>query len=141
MKKIHFNNIDIVSLLSADSDMPSQDMQNLLPAAYQTAIISAIGSIATHCDVKQIWVNTYLPGIGNELHNHTDREEISDHIAIFILESGNETEMFLCEDTPGVIQQHIATIGDCFIINNLEMHGLKECTNKLVAMAFVLKTS
>jgi hypothetical protein len=140
MNKIHFDNITNLDGLLTDTASRGLNTEAVSLELYKSEILAAIGSSLTTLEVPQAWINYYPVGMANELHNHAGFEN-SDHLAIFILQSGSVPEKFLCADGSGNIQEYDAVAGDCFIIENSQMHGLKECAAPLAAAVFLLKTS
>ena len=143
MNKIRFDNLtNLRSLLTNKTSrgLTTEVLSQISIAPQQTEILASIGGQITTLHVPQAWINFYPTGHGNEMHSHA-RVENSDHLAVFILESGSVPEKFLCADSTGNVQEYDAVAGDCFIIKNSEMHGLKECVAPLAAAVFLLKTS
>ena len=143
MNKIHFDSItNLRSLLTNKTSrgLSAEVLDLVSIAPQQSEILAAISGLLTNLEVPQAWINYYATGMANELHNHAGFEN-SDHLAIFILESGSVPEKFLCKDSAGITQEYDAITGDCFIITNSEIHGLKECVAPFTAAVFLLKTS
>lgn len=143
MNKIHFDNITNLDGLLTDRTsrgLSAEVLSQISLVPQQSEILAAIGGSLTTMNVPQAWINFYPVGMANELHNHAGFEN-SNHLAIFILESGNVPEKFLCKDSSGTTQEYDAVTGDCFIIENSEIHGLKECAAAFTAAVFLLKTS
>jgi len=143
MNKIRFDNLtNLRSLLTNKTSrgLTTEVLDLVSIAPQQSEILAAIGGSLTTMYVPQAWINYYPAGMGNELHNHVGFEN-SDHLAIFILESGNVPEKFLCKDSSGTTQEYDAVTGDCFILTNSEIHGLRECAAPFTAAVFLLKTS
>lgn len=143
MNKIHFNNLTNLQVLLTNAEsrgIPNEDLPSISLNTQQAEILAAIDTSLTSLEIPQAWINFYPIGRGNEIHNHEPFSDRSDHLAIFILESGSTPEKFLCEDSSKNIQEYDAIAGDCFIIKNSEMHGLKDCIAPLAAVIFLLKT-
>jgi hypothetical protein len=144
MNKITFDNLtNLRSLLTNKTSRGlSAEVLDLVSIAPQQAeILAAIGGSLTTMYVPQAWINYYPAGMANELHDHAGFADTADHLAIFILESGTVPEKFLYKDNTGTTQEYDAIAGDCFILTNSEIHGLKECAAPFTAAVFLLKTS